>query len=442
MEIRDTIHGLIEYDPTEERIINSQVFQRLRGIKQLALTNYVYPGACHTRFEHSLGVMHLAGRVAKKLGLQEKTLRLGGLLHDVGHGPFSHVSEQIITKYVDKNILNKYKAENAQELLTILIIENNKEIKKILSKDELDSVKSLIQKDDKRYLERDIISGPLDVDKFDYLLRDSRYAGVNYGIFDLEKVIESLSPIKKKYDEQLGIKEQGVYSVEQLLLARYHMNVQVYHHRVRRITDAMLIRGIEFALEEGLEYVENIYKFRDDEEYLDNFIKSDDEKTISSIVAQSDDWSGKLFGRISERKIFKEILKIDVDNKNFDDPFLLKNALSPSKERIDKISIKIAEDLKVERETVILDIQHVSNPTFKMLHDPIDTSDIIVVSEVDNKKKSFCEVSSIFNNPTVGPKKEVIHIYAPLDDMSRDERNKFRNDKRDEMIDIVKEGLI
>ncbi|MFZ3058403.1 MAG: HD domain-containing protein [Candidatus Methanoperedens sp.] len=126
MEVRDPIHGLIDYSDIEEKIINIEMFQRLRGIKQLAFASLVYPGAHHTRFEHSLGAMHLAGKVGENLNLsdeQTKILRLAGLLHDIGHGPFSHVSEQIIEKYVDKSILNKYKAKNVQEMLSIIFIE-------------------------------------------------------------------------------------------------------------------------------------------------------------------------------------------------------------------------------------------------------------------------------------------------------------------------------
>ena len=178
MEVSDPIHGLIEYDDKEEKIINSVIFQRLRGIKQLALASMVYPGAHHTRFEHSLGVMHLAGKVDKCLKLPDektKILRLAGLLHDIGHGPFSHISEQIIEKHIDRNILNMYKAQNVQELLSILLIEKNEEIKKILSADELEKVKALLQKQERRTLDKDIISGPIDVDKFDYLLRDSYF---------------------------------------------------------------------------------------------------------------------------------------------------------------------------------------------------------------------------------------------------------------------------
>jgi HD superfamily phosphohydrolase len=114
MEIRDPIHGLIKYDEKEEKLINSSIFQRLRGIKQLALANLVYPGAHHTRFEHCIGTMHLAGRIAKQLKLSTeriKILRLAGLLHDIGHGPFSHVSEQIMETCTDKKIVDRYKAK-------------------------------------------------------------------------------------------------------------------------------------------------------------------------------------------------------------------------------------------------------------------------------------------------------------------------------------------
>lgn len=101
MEVRDSVYGLINYDSLEEKLLDHQVVQRLRGIKQLALCSLVYPGAVHTRFEHSLGVTHLAGRIAKCLGLsseEEQLVRLAGLLHDVGHGPFSHVSEEILER--------------------------------------------------------------------------------------------------------------------------------------------------------------------------------------------------------------------------------------------------------------------------------------------------------------------------------------------------------
>ena len=177
MEIRDPIYGLVEYDEREERLINSSIFQRLRGIKQLALASFVYPGAHHTRFEHSIGTMCLARRIAKRLKLDKekiKILQLAGLLHDIGHGPFSHISEQVMEEYRDKTLLDKYldkyRAQNAHELMSILLIQKNREIGSILSKDKRDKIVGILQKQRKRSIEKDIISGPLDVDKLDYLL--------------------------------------------------------------------------------------------------------------------------------------------------------------------------------------------------------------------------------------------------------------------------------
>lgn len=443
MEVRDPIHGLIEYNDTEEKIINSQIFQRLRGIKQLALASLVYPGAHHTRFEHSLGVMHLAGKVGKCLNLQdEKILRLAGLLHDIGHGPFSHVSEQIIEKHIDNSILNKYKAQNVQELMSILFIEKNEEIKKIISTDELDKVKALLQKQDRRTLNKDIVSGPIDVDKFDYLLRDSYFAGVKYGTYDLDKVIESLSPVDiSRNDQQLGIREEGIYSIEQLLLAKYHMNVQVYQHRVRRITDAMLVRGIEFALNEGLEEIEKIYKFREDDEYLNNFIKFDDEGIFRSIIAQSNGWAGKFFERLRRRHIFKEVFQVEINAENFDDSVLLNNASNPSENQIKSINEKLADFLKIPPEMVIVDIQNISNPTFKQQQVAIDTSEIMVINKL-GKRRNFTAVSTIFRNPSIEPKKEIIYIYAPLDEIDpHKERKKFISNNRDIIFNLIKEEL-
>lgn len=445
MEVRDPIHGLIDYSDTEEKIINSQIFQRLRGIKQLALASLVYPGAHHTRFEHSLGVMHLAGKVARCLKLSDertKILRLAGLLHDIGHGPFSHVSEQIIEKNIEKNILSKYKAQNVQELLSILFIEKSEEVKKILSADELDKVKSLLQKQEKRTLDKDIVSGPIDVDKFDYLLRDSYFAGVKYGTFDLDKVIESLSPVNiSRNDQQLGIREEGIYSIEQLLLAKYHMNVQVYQHRLRRITDAMLVRGIEFALNEGLEEIEKIYKFRESDEYFNNFIKFDDEGIFRSIIAQSNGWAGKFFERMRGRQIFKEVFQVEINAENFDDSVLLNNASNPSENQIKSINEKVAAFLKIPPEMVIVDIQNISNPTFKQQQVAIDTSEIMVINKL-GKRRNFTAVSTIFSNPSIEPKKEIIYIYAPLDELdTREERKKFISNNRDIIFNQIKEEL-
>ena len=445
MEVRDPLYGLIEYNDKEEQIMNTRLFQRLRGIKQLALANFVYPGAHHTRFEHSLGVMHLCGRISSELELGEdriKILRLAGLLHDIGHGPFSHVSEQIMDKNVDKSILTKYKAQNAHEMMSMLLIEQSEELRSILSDEEQNGILTLLQKQPKRSIEKDIVSGPLDADKFDYLRRDSYFAGVEYGKFDLDKVIESMTPVELGRDgTQLGLKEDGIHAIEQLLLAKYHMNIQVYQHRIRRITDAMLVRGVELAMEAGIEEVKNIYEFDNNFEYLSNFIGYDDNALVRAIVSKSDGWAKKYFESIINRKLLKEIFNVEINDRNFDDKILLMYALNPSNDQMGEICGRVAEILKVPKELVILDRKSTSNPTFKDYRVRIAVEDIMVKTRLD-QRKLFADVSEIFSNPSVDPEKEMLYIYAPLSSTTlRKERQDFIRDNRENIMEIIKEEL-
>lgn len=446
MKVRDPIHGFIEYDDKEEQIINTRIFQRLRGIKQLALASFVYPGAHHTRFEHSLGVMHLAGKVGHQIGLKDQVdnLRLAGLLHDIGHGPFSHVSEQVIEDQMAdrKKILKKYHAQNVQELLSILLIENNDEINGVLSDTERDGIIDLLNKGERRSIGKDIISGPLDVDKFDYLLRDAYFAGVKYGVFDLEKVIGSLTPIRtSRKEEQLGIEDEGIYSVEQLLLAKYHMNVQVYQHRIRRIVDAMLVKGIEYALEEGIDEIKSIFEFEDSQEFLSNFIQADDNEVVRIVRSKSDGWAGDIFKRIVERRLFKEIYQVEVDDINFKDAVSLKNAMNPSDDQKERITNKTAEHLKVPSELVIFDFQSNSNPTFKSPQVTIDTKTIMVNTPM-GPRQTFTEGSTVFNNTSINPQKTSIHIYASLDERGdREMRKKFIEGVKETLSEIIGDEL-
>ncbi len=184
-EIRDPIYGFIELSEGELKIINTSLFQRLRKIKQLAMAYLVYPCANHTRFDHSLGVYHIASLMAERV-LQGKEneerrriVRLSALLHDVGHGPFSHVSEELLEKYAS---IPTNEREKIHEKITAKLIENNTELKNLLSVDDRKSIVGLLSgtKVDVSLM-RGIVSGPLDADKMDYLLRDSYFCGVNMG---------------------------------------------------------------------------------------------------------------------------------------------------------------------------------------------------------------------------------------------------------------------
>lgn len=167
-EMRDPIHGFIKLSEKEKKLIDTQVFQRLRRIRQLAMTFLVYPGAMHTRFDHSIGVMHIAGRICQKLRELNPTkvsngdidrVRLAALLHDVGHGPFSHVSEHLLDKYAPADANTGQIREKIHEKITVDIIQNDPQINEILSEDERDFVVEIIGGRKKiRDWHRDIVS--------------------------------------------------------------------------------------------------------------------------------------------------------------------------------------------------------------------------------------------------------------------------------------------
>jgi len=271
-EFRDPIHGFIDVWEHEKLIIATPEFQRLRRIHQLGLESYVYHGAEHSRFGHSIGVMHLAGEAVTKIfdknkekliqaigggekeakALKKKlyfTARLAGLLHDIGHAPFSHPGE-------DKLFEEKIEHEN----YTIPIMRNS-DIASIIDrykdKTEVGS-QDIIDFLDKKCIYqfpfvRDLIDSHYDVDKMDYLLRDSIYCGVEYGKYDLLRLIDSLTldteSITGGYE--LAIHFDGLHTIESLILARYFMFAQVYFHKIRRAYDIILTDLIGDCLEEG-----------------------------------------------------------------------------------------------------------------------------------------------------------------------------------------------
>lgn len=245
--IRDPLYGFIYLTKTEKKIIDTAIFQRLRRIHQLALTKYVYPSAEHSRFVHSLGVMHcatliLAGVFDHKNSTlfvdpnepMIKTLRMAALLHDIGHLPFSHAAE--------KQWLSGLKHED----LSQFIIENHPELSNIMKEDGINPqiVSSLLAKQptaDWR-LAHEIISGQLDADRADYLLRDSHHCGVRYGEYDFVRFLTMFAAVTSPTDGHLDlvIDEADLHVAESMLIARYHYNMQIPYHRTRS--------GFDFAL--------------------------------------------------------------------------------------------------------------------------------------------------------------------------------------------------
>ena len=264
---RDPIHGFIEVSEQENKIINSQPFQRLRNIKQLAMTHLVFHGAEHTRFGHSLGVMHTVTRAfnaavtnsdydfpEEKRKYYEQILRLIALTHDIGHAPFSHASESVFPEGLEHETFTEKIIK--ETCIGDYIKEIGKEYKEKYGENyditpELicDIYLGRIAGPNSEYtLLKSFMDSELDCDKMDYLLRDSTFCGVKYGNFDLDRLINSLTIYSKDRIPRLAINSGGVQAFEEFVLARYFMFVQVYFHRTRRYFDIMFFEALKNIL--------------------------------------------------------------------------------------------------------------------------------------------------------------------------------------------------
>ncbi len=247
MMIRDEIHGTIEFTEIEEKIIDSPDFQRLRRIKQMSVSNLVYPGANHTRFEHSLGTSHLAHVISTKLGLEEEIIekiRLYALIHDIGHVAFSHEGEDVLKKYLGNHEeLRRIKLSKGE--LTDIISENY-------------SSSDILEIGDSSF--GAIVDSDLGADRMDYLKRDALNTGVAYGIVDIDRIVHTMVMKNGK----LAISHGGLEAAEYLLIARFMMFSAVYMHKTVRIATAMLYRAIKNTLSDGLLCPEDFTQLGDD----------------------------------------------------------------------------------------------------------------------------------------------------------------------------------
>lgn len=254
---RDSVHNIIRIntDSPEGRLTVSLVdtpeFQRLRRIRQLGLAYFAYQSAEHSRFTHSLGAFHLATRMIAKLRLSyqipdeaQTAVRIAALVHDIGHGPFSHVIESILGFH--------------HEQFTIeAVLSSETGIGKVLntfSPDLAKDIASIIRGDFEHRALSQLVSSQLDVDRMDYLLRDSLMTGAKYGVYDLEWIIKSIEI--NETDDHLYVSAPGIYAVEDYLQARYYMYRQVYFHRTLRSAEAILkvlMNRALFLVQDGTE---------------------------------------------------------------------------------------------------------------------------------------------------------------------------------------------
>lgn len=280
-EMRDPIHVFIRLNSDERRVVDSEPFQRLRHIHQLAMSYLVYPGATHMRFEHALGTMELASKVfdvvtdprnvhprirslipelsspPEVLGYWRGVVRMAALCHDLGHLPFSHAAEKDLLpegwdhERITVDIIKGDAMREIWEAMTPPLRAD--EIAKIAVGQK--TLRTETFTDWETILSEIIVGDAFGVDRMDYLLRDSLHTGVAYGRFDHHRLIDTLR-ILPGYDENhqepsIGVEEGGVHSAQALLLARYFMYSQVYFHPIRRIYDKHLIDFLSNWLPQG-----------------------------------------------------------------------------------------------------------------------------------------------------------------------------------------------
>lgn len=270
-EIRDPMHGPIRLNPKEMRIVDSPFFQRLRGIKQTGFAELAFPGATHNRYTHSLGAFHLAGNAFNQIfknfpfqGSEERErlwhcLRMAALLHDVGHGPLSHAIEQamparsevlggegqathedyteaIVSRSSLAALLRETFDEKIPEAIVSLIrCENRVPDYFVVGDEGVDCFPVMSS----------LISGEIDVDRMDYMPRDSRYCGITYGHFDLDWLFSNLMLHQMDEKAFLAIDSRAIYTIEDFLLSRYHMYLMVYLHHKSVVYDEMLFQFLQ-----------------------------------------------------------------------------------------------------------------------------------------------------------------------------------------------------
>jgi HD superfamily phosphohydrolase len=283
LTFRDPVHGFIRADALESALIQSRAIQRLRSIRQLGFAYLVFPGAEHSRFSHVLGTMYLAGRLYDALatrsgGLlptgdearERRLVRAAALVHDIGHAPFSHSAEHLFAEPIDHEAMTG-RILGADEIGELFERHGDG-----IEPSEVQQLLSGVESQRDRLLAK-IVSGELDVDKMDYLLRDSLFCGVRYGSYDLDRMLETVLPIEdpESGDWGIGVHEGGVHVLEALVMARYYMFTQVYFN--------VPGKALELHFTEWLEG-EGIRWSTDPEE----FFGQDDVSTLTAMRRSSD----------------------------------------------------------------------------------------------------------------------------------------------------------
>jgi HD superfamily phosphohydrolase len=399
-EIKDPVHGYVYITEEEKALIDSYPVQRLHRLRQLAGAEYVYPGANHTRFEHSIGVMHLASRVAENPNISQhigedeaEMVRIAGLLHDVGHGPFSHVFEQLLDKELNQT----------HEDITLWIVENS-ELKDVLRRTGCrpETVGRLavgrLHRSGKAFLDQ-IISSAVDVDKQDFIVRDTYHTGAEYGFIDVFRLIHTLDVLEGDLAVDLG----ALSALESLMIARIESFRSIYFHRVGRAAQIMLAIAMEKANDEL-----GLTSFKTTEEYL-----AMDDYSVWTMLKNCKKSSG-IIRNLERRKL----LKCAYERTFYEKDALVSNIFSREANR-EQLQTDIAEEAKVDAEAVIIDVPTV--PSVPNHHSVLmESMEIPVFYRTQKGEKipqRLSEISRIFE--TLRGFINILRVYAQEEDREK-----------------------
>jgi hypothetical protein len=360
LDIIDPIHDFVRVYDNELKIIDTPIFQRLRRIRQLSGAHLIYPGAQHTRFEHSLGVMHIASMAGQALAEKGiisfddiQNLRLAGLLHDIGHGPFSHLFEEIFEE--------KRKISH-EDLGRDIILKT--EIGDIISKNGFD--KKLVTKlafgDSKLQFMNEVISGALSADIMDYLLRDGYFTGAEHAKIDHHRLTHSLDVYKNK----LALDKSSLVNFETMMISRYQMFKAVYFHKTVRAGEVMLLEAMDLAEGElGLSSMN-----------LDEYLQLSDDVILAKLLNLPEHnsklkASKKIATDYLNRNLFKSVFESTLTGKAI------------TKKRMQELREEVSKKSKIDINEIFVDSSN--TPSIPLSPSKKESKSIILLENDGNK---------------------------------------------------------
>ncbi|MFB0501600.1 MAG: HD domain-containing protein [Candidatus Bathyarchaeia archaeon] len=379
-EIKDPVHGYVYITEAEKKVIDSFPVQRLHRLRQLAGSEYVYPGANHTRFEHAIGVMYLAGLLAENPHLSQllsedevQKVRIAALLHDVGHGPFSHIFEHLLVKFLNKT----------HEDINVWIVQKS-EVKDVLKglgydPDELAKLSvGLLHKPGRAFMDQ-IIRSAVDVDKLDFVVRDTYHTGAEYGYVDIFRLIHMLDVL----DENLAVDLGALSALESFILARIESFKSIYFHRVGRAVQIMLATAMEEAKDEL-----GLVDFRSPEDYL-----ALDDYTVWTMLKGCKESKG-IIENLERRKLLKCA---------YDQTFYVRDKTVSSIFSVEEIRNqmrdKIASEAGVKPKSVVIDVPTLPSVPYRhsVLLEPMEIPVFHRTRDDEKVPQRLSDISEIFD---------------------------------------------